>query len=156
MRILDLTAGNRAIWFDRENPLATFVDVRPEVKPTVVADSSALPDSIGTGFDLVVFDPPHKQNGAQFGMSRSYGSWGSEEITQLVTGAAREAHRVTKPGALMAFKWNDHARKLATALRMLEPYWLPLFGHGLRPQQRGKSQTSWMLLLRQEANCRAQ
>ena len=28
-RILDLSAGNRAMWYDKNCPLATFVDIRP-------------------------------------------------------------------------------------------------------------------------------
>lgn len=147
MRILDLTAGNRACWFNRQDPRATFVDRRSEVEPTVVADSCALPAEITGPFDLVVFDPPHKPNGEHFGMARSYGRSTSEEITALLGGGAREAWRVTHGNALMAFKWNTHHRKLTSALRLLEPYWLPILSHGISPQQ-ARSQSSWSLLAR--------
>lgn len=146
-RILDLSAGNRAVWFDKRCELATFVDVRPEVAPDIVADSTNLPATIGGGYDLVVFDPPHKNNAATGNMVRSYGHHTAEEITNILVGTAREAHRVTKPGALMAFKWNTHTRKLDSALALLKPYWRPLFGHGVSHQQR-TSQTSWVMLLR--------
>jgi hypothetical protein len=43
MRILDLTAGNRAIWFNKAHPLAVYIDKRAEVNPTIVADNTALP-----------------------------------------------------------------------------------------------------------------
>jgi hypothetical protein len=147
VRILDLTAGNRACWFDRQDPRAIFVDARPEVDPTVVADSCALPAEITGPFDLVVLDPPHKNNGEHFGMARSYGRSTSEEITALLRGAAREAWRLTHDKALLAFKWNTHNRKLSSALKLLEPYWSPILAHGISHQQ-ARSQTSWALLSR--------
>lgn len=148
MKILDVSAGNRAAWFDRRCPLATYLDIRAEVEPDIVCDSRSLPAD-WSGFDLVVFDPPHKNNGPLFGMSRSYGSFTAQEITDTIQGTARETHRVTRPEALMAFKWNDHHRKLTSVLPLLEPYWVPLFGHGVSHQQRS-SQTSWVMLLRNE------
>ena len=148
MRILDLTAGNRAIWFDKNYPDATFVDVRPEVTPGVVADSTSLPAECSGPYDLIVFDPPHKPNGSQFGMSRSYGQFDMDEIRALLCGGAAEAHRVSKPDALMALKWNDHHMKLTKAVSFISKWWEPLFGHGLRPQQRTGSATSWVLLRR--------
>jgi hypothetical protein len=147
MKILDLTAGNRAVWFNRAHPLATFVDVRPEVEPGIVADSRELPAEVGQGFSLVVFDPPHKNNAATGSMVRNYGHWTHAEIRALLEGAAREAWRVTVPDALMAFKWNDHGIKLSSALALLAPYWEPLFGHGVSHQQRATG-TSWVMLLR--------
>jgi hypothetical protein len=150
LRIIDLSAGNRAVWFDKTCPLATYVDIRPEVEPDVVADSRALPPAIGAGYDLVVFDPPHKNSAASGNMSKNYGHHTAEEITDIIRRTAAEAHRVTTPRGLMAFKWNDHTRKLSSVLPLLAPYWLPLFGHGVSHQQRA-SQTSWVMLLRSEA-----
>jgi hypothetical protein len=59
MKILDMSAGNRAVWFDKAYRDAVYVDLRVEVKPDVVADTRKLPDSIGSGYGLIVFDPPH-------------------------------------------------------------------------------------------------
>jgi hypothetical protein len=148
MRIIDLSAGNRAIWFNRSYPDALFVDVRPEVNPDIVADSTALPAEVGTDFDLVVFDPPHKNNGATGNMAGNYGHWSTDAIRQIVTGTAKEAWRITKPNALMAFKWNDHTLSLHDALVMLSAWWEPLFGHGARVQQTYGSMTSWVMLRR--------
>lgn len=147
MRILDMSAGNRAVWFDKTCPFATFIDIRPEVKPDLVADSRSLPPEIVPGYDLIVFDPPHKNNGANGYMVRNYGHHTAEEITSIIRDSAKEAHRVAKTNALMAFKWNDHTRKLSSVLPLLEPYWHPLFGHGVSHQQRS-SQTSWVMLIR--------
>ena len=145
MRVLDLSAGNRAVWFDKAHPCATYIDIRPEVKPDIVADSRALPASIGGDYDLVVFDPPHKNSAATGNMVRNYGHWTAEQITEIIGETAKEAHRVVKDNGLMAFKWNEHTRKLTTVLALLAPYWEPLFGHGVTHQQKG---TSWVMLRR--------
>lgn len=142
MRILDVSAGNRAIWFDKTNPLCTYVDIRPEVNPDVVADCRALPAEIGGGFNLIVFDPPHKNNSGG-NMVRSYGDWTHDEIRSTIAGTAKETFRVAAHDALMAFKWNDHSIKLSSVLELMLPYWQPLFGHGVTHQQKG---TYWVML----------
>lgn len=148
MKILDISAGNRGIWFDKDHPCAVYVDIRPEVKPDVVADSRALPAEVGEGFTLIVFDPPHKNNSPNFGMARSYGCFNHEEIRSIIGETAKETHRVAADDALMAFKWNEHSLKLSTVLRLLAPFWEPLFGHGVTHQQKG---TSWVMLRRIDA-----
>lgn len=150
LRILDLSAGNRAVWFDKQYPDAVYVDCRPEVAPSIVADSRALPADVGEGYGLVVFDPPHKNNAASGKMSVNYGHHTAAEIRDIVANTAKEAHRVTRDDALMAFKWNDHSRKLTDILEMLAPYWEPLFGHGVSGQQRHQSMTSWVMLRRRD------
>lgn len=152
MRILDLSAGNRAIWLDKNNELATFIDIRPEVEPDVVCDSRSLPENIVGPFDLVVFDPPHVNFGVNGNMSKRYGHFNTETILDTIEKTSREAHRVTRSDALMAFKWNDHDQKLDKVLNLMSDFWRPLFGQHLK--NRGgadaKSQSFWVLLLRKE------
>lgn len=150
MRILDLSAGNRAIWFNKRHPEAVYVDVRPDVEPDVIADARSLPAEVGDDYDLIVFDPPHKNNGETGKMTVNYGWHTAEEIREIVIGTAKEAHRVSRPEALMAFKWNDHTRKLSSVLAWISPWWEPLFGHGVSSQQRA-SMTSWVMLRRRDA-----
>jgi len=150
MRILDLTAGNRAVWFDKQNPLCTFLDIRPEMNPDVVADSRHLDASIGAEYDLIVFDPPHMTCGPKSVMAQRYGHFLTAEIRELVQLAGREAHRVSKPNALMAFKWNDHDTRLEVVLGLLATHWAPLFGHKVSQRLKHSSQTCWVMLLRQE------
>lgn len=149
MKIIDLSAGNRAVWFDRSHRDAVYVDIRPEVKPDIVADARALPAEIGDGYDLVVFDPPHK-NTVGGNCGKNYGEWNAEQITEILIGTAKEAHRIAKPDGLMAFKWNDHTRKLHSILGLISPWWEPLFGHGARHQQRHASMTFWVMLRRRD------
>ena len=136
------------MWFDKQNPRTTFVDRRPEVNPTIVADTKALPPEVGSGFDLVVFDPPHENCGTG-NMARLYGRSTRADILATIDGTAREAWRVTRPGALMAFKWNDCAWALETILPRLNG-WEPLFGHGMRLPGRHKTQTYWVMLRRRD------
>ena len=110
MRILDMTAGNRGIWFNKNHPEALYMDIRPEVKPDIVADfrENSIPAyTIANPYDLVVFDPPHLNFGAKSNMSKCYGHHTTAEILELVEKGAEHAWRVTRPDALMAFKWFE-------------------------------------------------
>lgn len=147
MKILDMSAGWRHIWYDKNNPLVTFLDRRAEVNPTFVCDTRSIPSEVGTEFDLVVFDPPHENPGKAGNSSHTYGTATREDIISTLHYSAREAWRVTKPNALMAFKWNDCAWPLEKILFRLDG-WVPLFAHGLRLPGRHKTQTYWALLLR--------
>lgn len=147
MKILDLSAGKRAIWFDKNYPSTVFVDIRPEVGPTFVADSRSLPPEVGSNYDLVVFDPPHVNFSAGAEMSQQYGHHTTEEIREIIRQTGREAYRVTRSDALMAFKWNDHDQKLGKVLLLL-PNWEPLFGHKVAIRTKHASATTWVLLRR--------
>lgn len=146
MRILDLSAGNRAIWFNKEHPMATYLDVRPEVNPDVVCDTRELPKSVGFGYDLVVWDPPHCNTGKNSNMAKCYGHHTTAEILELLEKTSWQAYKVTKPEALMALKWNNHDIKLERVFKCLHPHWEPLFGHLTKDGPR--SQTYWVQLRR--------
>lgn len=155
MRILDLSAGYRAMWFDKEYRDTTFVDVRPEVEPSVVADSRQLPSQIGDGYDLIVFDPPHDNFGANSQMTKRYGHSTWEQIRDTVKGTAAEAWRVSRTDALMVFKWNTHTHKLGAILGLVTDYWEPLFANitssrrrHLVPGSDAMSETYWVMLRR--------
>lgn len=148
VKILDMSAGARAVWFDKSHPDTVFVDCRPEVKPDIVCDTRELPAEVGQDFDLIVFDPPHKNFGAGSNMAKNYGHHTSAEIRDIIRRSAAEAHRVSKPDALMAFKWSTGDFKLQTALDLMAEHWQPLFGHGVCHQQRRGNATSWVMLRR--------
>lgn len=145
MRVLDLSSGNRAIWFDKKNPIATFLDKRAEVNPDFICDTRSIPAEVGDGFDLVVFDPPHMNCGPNSNMSKVYGYHTTAEILDTIKKTSAEAHRVTKDNALMALKWNDHDIKLDRVFNLLSE-WEPLFGH-LTKDGPG-SKTYWVMLKR--------
>jgi len=151
MKILDLSAGNRAVWFDKNYKDATFIDCRPEVNPTIVADTRKLPASVGNGYSLVVFDPPHVNFGANAEMSKTYGHHTTEDIRDIIQGSAKEAHRVSTPDALMAFKWNDHDQSFNRVLGLMSQWWEPLFGHKTSSRTKHSCQTQWVMLRRKDA-----
>ena len=146
MKILDLSAGNRAVWFDKNYRDVVFVDIRP-VGPSVVADSRSLPFAAGT-YDLVVFDPPHVNFSAGAELSKTYGHHTTEEIRTLIRETGQEAYRVTRRDALMAFKWNDHDQKLSKVLALMAAWWEPLFGHKTAMRTKHASATTWVMLRR--------
>ena len=145
MKILDLSAGNRAVWFNKRHPFAVYLDKRPEVQPTFVCDTRNIPNKVGEEFDLVVFDPPHKNTGAKSNMAKCYGHHTTEEILDTIEKTSAEAHRITKPNDLMAFKWGTADIKLKRVLDLM-PHWEPLFGHLTKYGPR--SQTYWVMLRR--------
>lgn len=89
MKILDLSAGNRAVWFNKKHPLATFCDIRPEVEPDVVVDTKTLVGFEDGSVDLFVFDPPHVNFGANAEMSKTYGHHTTEQIREIIQETAR-------------------------------------------------------------------
>lgn len=152
MKILDLSAGNRAIWIQKDLDFVTFLDKRPETNPSVVCDTTSIPSVVGKNFDLIVFDPPHLSAGKSSNVSKSYGHHTTQEIKETIAGSARESWRISKPKALMAFKWNDHDITLDNALELMSPFWSPLFGHHMRNRggPMAKSQSYWVMLLRRD------
>lgn len=143
MRILDLSAGRRAIWFNKNHPLATYLDKRAEVNPTIVCDTRSIPEEAGSGYDLIVWDPPHMNCGPNSNMSKVYGYHTTAEILDTIEKTAAEADRVSNSNALMAFKWNNHDITLKRVFDLM-PQWEPLFGH-LTKDGPG-SQTYWTML----------
>lgn len=148
MRILDMTAGNRAMWFDKKYFDCTFLDCRAEVHPDIVCDTREMPSSVGDGYSLVVFDPPHVNFGAKAEMSKTYGWHTTEEIRDIIKRSAEQAYKVTLPDALMAFKWNDHDQKLEKVLALMSEWWEPLFGQKTAQRTAHVCGTYWVMLRR--------
>lgn len=149
MKILDITAGYRAVWFDKRYRDCLYIDIRKEVNPDIVADSTHLPAKIGHGYSLIIFDPPHKNNGINGAMAKRYGHYTGKEIKSFIRAAAKEAWRVSRKDALMSFKWNDNSKKLKSVLKILDHWWEPLVGHGVNHSQR-QSKTTWVLLRKRQ------
>lgn len=145
MKILDLSAGNRAVWFNKNHPLAIYLDKREEVNPTIVCDTRNIPESVGSGFNLICFDPPHCNTGRNSDMSKRYGYHTTAEILDTIEKTGVEAHRISAPNALMALKWNNHDIRLDRVFKLLTN-WEPLFGHLTKDGP--SSQTYWIMLRR--------
>lgn len=150
--ILDATAGSRMMWFDKDNPIATFLDRREEthtlcdglvleVKPDVIADFCNMPFD-DESFHLVVFDPPHLNKlGKTSWMAKKYGVLGYHWRDDIRDGLA-ECMRVLKPNGVLIFKWNEVQIKLNDIMPLLPSE--PLFGH--TSGKNGK--TIWMTFIK--------
>lgn len=149
--ILDVTAGSRSMWFDKENPLALFTDIRTadytqcdgrslSVRPDMEADFRALPFE-SNHFYLVVFDPPHLNKlGANSWMAQKYGRL-NETWQQDIKQGFDECMRVLKPNGTLIFKWNEHQIPVNKIIALLGES--PLFGHPTR-----HSKTIWMAFMK--------
>lgn len=83
-KVLDVCCGSRMFWFDKQNPITTFMDIREyyeeldsghviNVAPDVIGDFRNMPFDDNT-YDLVVFDPPHLlRAGLNSWLAKKYG-----------------------------------------------------------------------------------
>jgi SAM-dependent methyltransferase len=115
--ILDPCCGGRQWWWDKEHPLALYMDIREEppgacdvrpnwsVQPDVIGDFRSLPFE-DSSFRLVVFDPPHLvRNGSSGYMTLKYGALPPETEQEDLRRGFEECWRVLAPGGTLVFKW---------------------------------------------------
>lgn len=150
--VLDPCCGSRMMWFDKDDPRATFGDIRTEtrelcdgrvltVDPDVVMDFRDMPFPDDT-FHLVVFDPPHLK-------SLGKDSWTAAKYGQLLPGwrddlrlGFAECFRVLRLGGTLIFKWNEDQILVSEVLALTPEK--PLFGH-----KSGRlSKTHWIAFIK--------
>lgn len=144
-RILDATCGFREIWFEKDNALTVYIDIKKEVKPDIVADFKNLPFPEQT-FNLVLFDPPHTSAGIKTVFAKKYGSIRMHKIISELYQTSRELFRVLKINGFLIFKWNTHHRKLDRILQYFPQK--PLFGQKTAFRTKHASSTYWCLFLK--------
>jgi hypothetical protein len=145
VRILDATAGSRAVWFDKNYPDAVYLDLTDRRFP-----GNELGDCRHTRFsdgelDLVIFDPPHVNVGPNSHMAKSYGHFTTQEIRDLVREAFAEFHRILRPDGMVAFKWADHDTPLDRILATVRGF-DRLVGVPTAMRTKHSSQTWWCLM----------
>lgn len=125
------------MWFDKENPLVMFGDIREEehtlcdgrkliIKPDVQMDFRNIPFP-DKAFKLVVMDPPHIDNlGESSFMAKKYGVLKYHWRDDIREGF-NEAWRVLDDDGVLIFKWNEQRVKLNEVLPLLSQK--PMFGH---------------------------
>lgn len=69
---LDSTCGYRIMWRDHLPENYVGIDIRSEVKPTILADTKKLPIKDGA-VDFIYFDPPHHIPAKGFWGNKKYG-----------------------------------------------------------------------------------
>ena len=104
----------------QESPTSTLSRQKKKVKPCIVCDTKKIPKKAGSGYKLLVYDPPHMNTGPNSNMSRVYGHHTTKQILKDIEGTAKEAHRVSGSGALMAFKWNTHDISLRRVFNLMK------------------------------------
>ncbi len=135
--VLDACCGSKMFWFDNDNPLVVFNDIRTldtelcdgrslKIEPDTLQDFTNL-KFLDNQFKLVVFDPPHlKIAGGKGWQYLKYGklnkNW-QEDIKQ----GFQECFRVLEHDGILIFKWNETQIKTSELLK-LSPY-NPMFGH---------------------------
>lgn len=155
MKILDACCGSKMFWFDKDNPLATFMDIREEeltfldrgrervseVKPDVVADFRNMPFE-DNEFDLVVFDPPHLLSGGDNSwLVKKYGRLDKKRWKKDISQGFDECMRVLKTTGTLVFKWSDIQIPVNEVLKTIK--YKPLLG-----DKRGK--TRWLVFIKVE------
>ena len=161
--ILDVTCGDRTIWFQKKEPHTIYCDKRQEewegdfgkvlnkngkkkhrhlvIKPDNQCDFTNLPFDDNT-FNLVVFDPPHIENLTESSwMRKSYGSLDGDWKPMIRKGF-EECMRVLKTGGVLIFKWSDISVSTREILNVIKQE--PLFGH----RSGKKMNTHWMCFMK--------
>lgn len=153
--VLDASCGARMMWFDKHNPLATFIDIR-ELDPIMVGkgrnarEFSVQPDQVmdftnmdfpDDSFYLTVFDPPHMKNNAAGYMSVKYGKL-PKQWQEFLRAGLDECFRVTKPYGTIIFKWNEVGISTTELVKVLGH--TPLFGHTTN----NRGTTKWMAFIK--------
>lgn len=155
-KVLDPCSGSRMFWFNSNNPIAVYGDIRKEshvlcdgrsleINPDFEMDFRDMPFEDGS-FNLVVFDPPHlKHAGADSWTAKKYGVLGTDWENDIRNGFA-ECFRVLKPNGVLIFKWNEIQIKTKDVLKLAECP--PLFGH----KSGKRSNTHWLCFMKTTAD----
>lgn len=153
--ILDVACGSKMFWFDKNNPLVLFGDIRKEdhilcdgrklsINPDIQLDFTNL-QLCTESFKLVVFDPPHLNKlGKNSWMAKKYGVLNPTWRDDISCGF-KECFRVLESGGILIFKWNETQIKTSEILKLSEVE--PLFGH----LSGKRSKTHWICFMKPNA-----
>ena len=162
-KILDVTCGNRGMWFQKNEPHTIYCGKRKEewdgrfgkvlnkkgeqkrlhlvIDPDIQCDFTDLPFN-SESFNLVVFDPPHIENLSDDAwMRKQYGSLDGDWKPMIRRGMD-ECFRVLKPYGVLIFKWSEVSVSTREILDVIGRK--PLFGH----QSGKKMNTHWMCFMK--------
>lgn len=165
-QILDVTCGDRTIWFQKNEPHTIYCDKRREewegdfgkalsksgkqkhrhlvINPDIQCDFTCLPFH-DDSFSLVVFDPPHIENlSPNAWMRKSYGSLDGDWRAMLHKGFS-ECMRVLRQNGVLVFKWSDISISTREVIKVLGGG-DPLFGH----RSGKKMNTHWLCWMKFE------
>ena len=150
--ILDVCCGGRMWWWDKQHPLAVYMDRRVappgsskrrpkwSCQPDLLADFTAIPFA-DEAFRLVVFDPPHLVRDTPSPASEvrlRYGELSSEDEHAVLRRGFAECWRVLAPGGTLVFKWWGPLERVACHFPTAPTV-------GTRGMRATKDQTWWLI-----------
>lgn len=153
--VLDACCGSKMFWFDNDNPITLFGDIREiettlcdgrafKVEPDVLLDFTNLQFETGQ-FKLIAFDPPHlKTVGDKGWQAIKYGKLQSTWEDDLRRGFS-ECFRCLETDGILVFKWNELQIKTSEILKLAK--YKPMFGH----VSGKRSNTHWVIFMKNEA-----
>ena len=142
-KVLDVCCGSRAMWFDKNDKRALYLDKRNKeynlkanaaypnggvikIKPDIVGDFTNIkqPDN---SFWHIVFDPPHITRKAITGdLTKRYGIL-EDGWQDIIRKGFKECFRVLKPNGTLIFKWSEVQIPIKDVLKLTKHK--PLYGH---------------------------
>jgi len=162
--ILDATAGNRAMWKNKNPPNVVFLDREKNLAtpPDVIAVWQHLPFR-DNSFETVLFDPPHDKfspssvhmdpkgwHNGRIENGRKIGGtfWGSLEKgwAGIFYSAQKEFSRISNR---LCLKWNNSRHPLEIVLSLFENWVESLRKEHNSKMRRGKTQTWWITFNKQ-------
>jgi SAM-dependent methyltransferase len=157
--VLDVCCGSRAMWFDKADARATYLDRRKKecevvsegrtrtitIAPDIQCDFVAIPFP-DDSFWHVVFDPPHHTSkhlcGEVTSNTQKYYGVLIPGWEEMLAQGFRECFRVLKPNGTLIFKWGSREIPLEQILALTPQK--PLYGH----KSGKKSTTHWVAFLK--------
>lgn len=147
--ILDACCGSRMFWFDKDNPMVDFMDIRDEVcelsdgqlcivKPNIIGDFTKMPFP-EKSYKMIVWDPPHLVwAGKASNLYKKFGKM--DDWRKDLKNGFDECMRVLDDYGVLIFKWSDVQLKTKTVIKTIGQ--VPLFGH------KTSRHTIWMAFMK--------
>ena len=167
MKILDATCGFKGIWYQKNHPFVTFMDMRKGtvgctkntkiknkrhkyLEPDVVSEwkDAPFPDN---SFDMIIFDPPHllkNKDSSDTNLSLCYGRLDKNNYKTVLKEGMAKLFRILKPEGVFILKWCENSDKVDEIIK-LAPY-PPLFGSNTK--SKGHTQNFWILFIKYDVN----
>jgi hypothetical protein len=154
--ILDACCSVKAMWFDKSNPNAFFIDIRKEPKGFLGygRNECLCPDEVmdfrkmnfkNNSSKLVVFEPPHlKSLGKNSYFRNKFGCLDRETWQSDLTQGFNECIRVLEDYGVLVFKWSNNEIKFREVLNLFPIK--PLFGN--TSNNKATSTTKWFCFMK--------
>ncbi|HUS99624.1 MAG TPA: SAM-dependent methyltransferase [Candidatus Thermoplasmatota archaeon] len=164
MKILDATCGFRGIWYQKNHPFVTFMDVRKgnidsktegvkfksrrrwKINPDVVSEwkDAPFPDNY---FDMIIFDPPHilTEDGKTLSaLQKEYGTLNKNNYKEVLKTGINKLFEILKPEGTFILKWCENSVPVNEIIKLV-PY-QPLFGSNTK--SKGHTANYWIVFLK--------